>query len=34
MAKVIDVYKSKDNHVRPLKLRVGDSEFNENDSNY
>ena len=34
MAKVIDVYESKDNHVRPLKLRVGDSEFNENDSNY
>ena len=31
MAKVVDVYKSNDGHVRTLKLRVGDNKFNEND---
>ena len=34
MAKVIDVYKSNDGHVRTVKLRIGDNKFNENGSKY
>ena len=34
MAKVVDVYKSKDNHVRAVKPHVGDNKFNENGSKY
>ena len=34
MAKVVDVYKGNDGHVRTVKLRVGDNKFNENSSKY
>ena len=34
MAKVVDVYKSNDGHVRTVKLRVGDNKFIENGSKY
>ena len=34
MAKVVDVYKTNDDHVRTVKLRVGDNKFNENGSKY
>ena len=34
MAKVVDVYKSNDGHVRKVKLRVGDNKFNKNSSKY
>ena len=34
MAKVIDVYKGYDGHVRTVKLRVGDNKFNENSPKY
>ena len=34
MEKVIDVYKTNYDHVRTVKLCVGDSKFNENDSKY
>ena len=32
MAKVIDVYKGNDDHVRTVNLSVGDDKFNENRS--
>ena len=34
MAKVVDVYKSSDDHVRTVKLRDGDNKFNGNSSKY
>ena len=34
MAKVIDVYKDNDGHVRTVKLCVGDKKFSENSSKY
>ena len=34
MAKVVGVYKSKDNHLRAVKPHVGDNKFNENGSKY
>ena len=34
MAKVIDVFKSNDDHLRTVKLRVGDNKFTENGSKY
>ena len=34
MAKVIDVYRSSDGHVRTVKLRVQEKNFNKNGSKY
>ena len=34
MTKVTDVYRSNDGQVRTVKLRVGDSKYNENGSKY
>ena len=34
MAKVVDVYKSNDGHVRKVKLCVGDNKFNKNSPKY
>ena len=34
MAQVIDIHKSNYDHVQTVKLRVGHSKFNENDSKY
>ena len=34
MAKVIDAYRSSDGHVRTVKLRVQEKNFNKNGSKY